>query len=58
MAELVTIARPYAEAAFKLAREKSNLAGWSQMLALLSSRGGGSAGAGPHQQPQPQRATD
>jgi F-type H+-transporting ATPase subunit delta len=36
MAELVTIARPYAEAAFKLAREKSNLAGWSQMLALLS----------------------
>lgn len=36
MAELVTIARPYAEAAFKLAREKSNLAGWSQMLALLA----------------------
>ena len=36
MAEPVTIARPYAEAAFKLAREKSNLAGWSQMLALLA----------------------
>lgn len=35
MAELVTIARPYAEAVFKLAREKSNLAGWSDMLALL-----------------------
>lgn len=36
MAELVTIARPYAEAVFKLAREKSNLAGWSDMLALLA----------------------
>lgn len=35
MAELATIARPYAEAAFELAREKSNLAGWSGMLALL-----------------------
>jgi F-type H+-transporting ATPase subunit delta len=35
MAELVTIARPYAEAAFKLALENSNLAGWSDMLALL-----------------------
>ena len=35
MAELVTIARPYAEAVFQLAREKSNLAGWSDMLALL-----------------------
>jgi len=36
MAELVTIARPYAEAVFKLACEKSNLAGWSDMLALLA----------------------
>lgn len=36
MAELVTIARPYAEAVFQLAREKSNLAGWSDMLALLA----------------------
>jgi F-type H+-transporting ATPase subunit delta len=35
MAELVTIARPYAEALFKLAREKSNLPGWTEMLALL-----------------------
>ncbi|OGA55201.1 MAG: ATP synthase F1 subunit delta [Betaproteobacteria bacterium RIFCSPLOWO2_12_FULL_62_58] len=35
MAELATIARPYAEAAFELAREKSNLDGWSGMLALL-----------------------
>jgi F-type H+-transporting ATPase subunit delta len=35
MAELITIARPYAEAAFKLARENNNLAGWSDMLALI-----------------------
>jgi F-type H+-transporting ATPase subunit delta len=35
MAELATIARPYAEAAFKLAREKSTLAGWSDALGLL-----------------------
>jgi len=35
MAELVTIARPYAEAAFRLAVEGRNLAGWSDMLALL-----------------------
>lgn len=35
MAELVTIARPYAEAVFKLAREKDNLAGWSRILAVL-----------------------
>jgi len=35
MAELVTIARPYAEAAFKLALENKNLAGWSDMLSLL-----------------------
>jgi F-type H+-transporting ATPase subunit delta len=35
MAESVTIARPYAEAAFKLAREKNQLEAWSQMLRLL-----------------------
>lgn len=35
MAELVTIARPYAEAIFKLARESRNLEGWSDMLALI-----------------------
>lgn len=35
MAELVTIARPYAEAAFKLAREQSTLESWSEALALL-----------------------
>lgn len=40
MAELVTIARPYAEAVFQLAREKSNLAGWSDMLALLAAVAG------------------
>jgi F-type H+-transporting ATPase subunit delta len=35
MAELATIARPYAEAAFKLAREQSALESWSEALALL-----------------------
>ena len=32
MAELSTIARPYAEAAFELARQESALGAWSQML--------------------------
>lgn len=36
MAELVTIARPYAEAVFALARERGELAKWSQMLALIA----------------------
>ena len=35
MAELVTIARPYAEAAFKLGVENNNLARWSDMLSLI-----------------------
>jgi len=35
MAEPVTIARPYAEAAFRLARDNDTLAAWSDMLALL-----------------------
>ena len=35
MAEPVTVARPYAEAAFKLASESKNFAGWSEMLALV-----------------------
>lgn len=35
MAELVTIARPYAEAAFRLARDTAALARWSDALALL-----------------------
>ena len=35
MAEPVTIARPYAEAVYKLAREKSTLTGWSDALANL-----------------------
>lgn len=35
MAEIVTIARPYAEAAFKLANEQNDLPRWSQMLELL-----------------------
>ena len=35
MAELVTVARPYAEAAFKLAQESGNLQSWSEMLSML-----------------------
>ena len=35
MAELVTIARPYAEAAFRIAREENALERWSEMLALI-----------------------
>ena len=35
MAETVTIARPYAEAVFRLAREQGDLDRWSQMLHLL-----------------------
>lgn len=36
MAESLTIARPYAEAAFKLAREQNDLAGWGAMLESLA----------------------
>lgn len=36
MAEALTIARPYAVAAFRLAKEKNALAAWSDMLAFLS----------------------
>ena len=36
MAELITIARPYAEAAFALAKEQNALPVWSQMLKLAS----------------------
>ncbi len=36
MAELATIARPYAEAAFELARDQNALPVWSQMLKLAS----------------------
>ena len=35
MAELVTIARPYAEAAFRLSLEQGNAQRWSEMLELL-----------------------
>jgi F-type H+-transporting ATPase subunit delta len=35
MAELVTIARPYAEAAFSLAKERGELSNWSDALALM-----------------------
>ena len=36
MAELVTIARPYAEAVFRLGKEKGALAAWSEHLASLA----------------------
>lgn len=36
MAELTTIARPYAEAAFAIARDQNALPAWSQMLKLAS----------------------
>jgi F-type H+-transporting ATPase subunit delta len=36
MAELTTIARPYAEAAFAIARDQNALPVWSQMLRLAS----------------------
>jgi len=36
MAEPSTVARPYAEAAFKLAEGSSSLAKWSEMLAALA----------------------
>jgi len=39
MAEPSTVARPYAEAAFRLADEAGALAKWSEMLALLAAVG-------------------
>jgi len=36
MAESTTIARPYAEAAFRIARDNNAFPAWSQMLALVS----------------------
>ena len=36
MAELVTIARPYAEAVFRLAQEKKALSAWSDRLSVLA----------------------
>ncbi len=36
MAEALTIARPYAEAAFRIAREQGDLAGWGDALARVS----------------------
>ena len=37
MAELSTLARPYASAAFEYAREHSTLAAWSEQLAVVAS---------------------
>jgi F-type H+-transporting ATPase subunit delta len=36
MAELVTIARPYAQAVFSLAKDKGQLAQWSEMLRFMA----------------------
>ena len=36
MSELATLARPYAEAVFKTAKESETFAQWSEMLAFLS----------------------
>lgn len=36
MAEKVTLARPYAKAAFEIARERGELSRWSQMLAVAA----------------------
>jgi F-type H+-transporting ATPase subunit delta len=40
MAEISTIARPYAVAAYKLGREQKSLAKWSEMLAFTSAVAG------------------
>jgi F-type H+-transporting ATPase subunit delta len=36
MAEVITIARPYASAVFAIAKEKGELKGWSDLLAVLA----------------------
>jgi F-type H+-transporting ATPase subunit delta len=45
MAEIATIARPYAEAAFRLARERHSLAPWSDALGRLAQVAGDPAAA-------------
>jgi F-type H+-transporting ATPase subunit delta len=36
MAEIITAARPYAQAAFEVAQKQSDLKGWSEMLRAIS----------------------
>jgi F-type H+-transporting ATPase subunit delta len=36
MAEIITAARPYAQAAFEVAQKQSDLQGWSEMLRAIS----------------------
>jgi F-type H+-transporting ATPase subunit delta len=36
MSSLATLARPYAKAAFELARDGQELSGWDEMLGLAS----------------------
>ncbi len=40
MAEITTIARPYAEAVFEVAQQEGNLKGWSEMLQLAATVAG------------------
>jgi len=42
MAESVTVARPYAEALFRVAKESGNLATWSERLAVFAQVAGNS----------------
>ena len=36
MAEIITVARPYAEAVFRLAKDANRLAPWGEALAVLA----------------------
>ena len=36
MAEIITVARPYAEAVFQLAKDANRLAPWGEALAVLA----------------------
>ena len=55
MAELTTIARPYAEAAFRIARDANALPVWSEMLRFLARRRRRSAGGGGARQSEAHR---
>ena len=52
MAELTTIARPYADAAFQIAREENALPGWSEMLRFAECDRRRSADGGRARQPE------
>ena len=52
MAERTTVARPYADAAFGIARERNALAGWSEMIASAEAIAGDTTMAGALQNPK------